>query len=127
MDSNRIEEINATIEAYIEVWNERDTERRRALIEQVWSEDGTYTDPLARCAGRASFDATVGAVQGRFPADFVFTLGPVDAHHHLARFTWELGPAGGESLVGGFDVAVFDDNGRIEAVHGFLDKVPAGL
>ena len=27
----------------------------------------------------------------------------------------------------GFDVAVFGEDGRIRAVHGFLDKVPAGL
>jgi hypothetical protein len=49
---------------------------------------------------------------------------PVDAHHDLARFTWELGPVDAEPLVIGFDVAVLSDDGRIRTVHGFLDKVP---
>ena len=38
---------------------------------------------------------------------------------------WELGPAGAEAIVVGFDVAVLAEDGRMEAVHGFLDKVPA--
>jgi hypothetical protein len=30
-----------------------------------------------------------------------------------------------EPLVVGFDVAVLTEDGRIAAIHGFLDKVPA--
>ncbi|MCW2860664.1 MAG: hypothetical protein JWP48_2372 [Actinoallomurus sp.] len=41
------------------------------------------------------------------------------------RFWWELGPQGGEAVVVGFDVAVIAQDGRIQVVHGFLDKVPA--
>ena len=41
------------------------------------------------------------------------------------RFTWGLGPADAEPLVVGFDVVVLDDEGRIDTVLGFLDKVPA--
>jgi hypothetical protein len=85
-----------------------------------------YTDPLGVAAGRDAIDATIGGVRGQFPG-FEFRLaGEVDAHHNVARFTWELGPAGGEALVVGFDVAVLDGEGRISRVHGFLDKVPAG-
>jgi hypothetical protein len=63
--------------------------------------------------------------QARFPG-FVFRLVPVvDAHHHLARFTWELGPEGGDAVVVGFDVALLAEDGRIQDVHGFLDRVPA--
>lgn len=126
MNAIRSEKTDAVIAGYIRVWNEQDADRRLELLEDLWSEEGTYTDPLAECVGRASFSDTVGAVQAQFPPDFVFTLGPLDAHHNIARFTWELGPAGAEPLVVGFDVAVLDDNGRIKAVHGFLDKVPTG-
>jgi len=51
--------------------------------------------------------------------------GPVDAHHQQARFSWGLGPADAEPLIVGFDVVVLDDDGRIDTVLGFLDKVPA--
>jgi len=67
----------------------------------------------------------IAAVQAQFPG-FVFTLlGPVDAHHGQARFTWGLGPANAEPLVIGFDVAVAAEDGRLRTVLGFLDKVPA--
>jgi hypothetical protein len=110
------------INRYLAAWNETDAAARRKLIDETWTEDGVYTDPLGVAAGRDAIDATIAAVQGQFP-DFVFTLGPVDAHHDIARFTWNLGPAGAEALVVGFDVAVIRD-GRIANIHGFLDKVP---
>jgi hypothetical protein len=110
---------------YLACWNETDAAARRSLIDELWAEDATYTDPLADVRGRDQIDATIAAVQQQF-AGFVFTPGShVDAHHDRARFTWGLGPAGGEPVVEGFDVVVLDAGGRIEAVHGFLDKVPA--
>jgi hypothetical protein len=115
------------IERYIAAWNEADPERRRELIDSLWAADGSYTDPLADVRGRDGIDAVIAAVQQQFPG-LAFSLGgPVDGHHGQARFSWHLGPAGGEPLVIGFDVAVLDGEGRIGAVYGFLDKVPAGV
>jgi SnoaL-like protein len=113
------------IAQYIESWNETDAEARRALLEALWTEDGSYVDPLVVAEGLDAIDATIAGVQQQF-AGLEFRLVPgVDAHHNLARFSWELGPAGGEAIVVGFDVAVLAEDGRLEAVHGFLDKVPA--
>ncbi len=118
-------DIQDLVERYIAVWNETDPAARRGQLEALWAEDGTYVDPLAVAEGREAFDATIAAVQAQFPG-LVFRLaGPVDAHHHLARFTWELGPADGAALAVGFDVAAVAADGRIQTVHGFLDKVPA--
>jgi hypothetical protein len=112
------------VEKYLAAWNETDPAKRRALVDEVWAEDGSYTDPLADVRGRAEIDGLIGAVQQQFPG-FVFTLGgTVDAHHGQARFTWHLGPAdAAEPVVIGFDVAVLDGD-RIGSVYGFLDKVP---
>ena len=113
------------VERYIAAWNEKDAQRRRELVDALWTENGSYTDPLADANGRAEIDGLIGAVQQQFPG-FVFTLaGPVDAHHRQARFTWGLGPEGGEALVVGSDVAVTGEDGQIVAVFGFLDQVPA--
>lgn len=112
-------------ERYLACWNETDPADRRALIEQLWAADATYTDPMVDVRGRDEIDATIAAVQQQFPG-LEFTAGTaVDAHHNLARFTWGLGPSGSAPIVEGFDVVVLDDSGQISAVHGFLDKVPA--
>ena len=112
------------IERYLAAWNETDPARRRSLVDALWAEDGSYTDPLADVRGREAIDGLIGAVQQQFPG-LVFTLGgAVDAHHGQARFTWHLGPGGGEPIVIGFDVAVLNGGGQIGSVYGFLDKVP---
>jgi hypothetical protein len=112
-------------ERYLACWNEIDAVARRKLIDDLWTEDASYTDPLVDVRGRDAIDATIAAVQAQFP-DFVFTAGaPVDTHHNQARFGWGLGPDGADPVVEGFDVVVLDDRGRIETVLGFLDKVPA--
>jgi hypothetical protein len=113
------------IERYIASWNETDPEVRHGLVAELWAAGGAYTDPMADVRGPDAIDGLIGAVQQQFPG-LVFTLGgPVDANHSQARFSWHLGPAGGEALVVGFDVVVLNAEGRIASVHGFLDKVPA--
>ncbi|OUC97577.1 nuclear transport factor 2 family protein [Streptosporangium minutum] len=115
------------VERYLATWNITDAAERRAEIDAIWAEDARYVDPLADATGRDAIDATIAAVQQQFPG-LVFTPGgEVDAHHNLARFTWNLGPEGGEAIVVGFDVAVLTEDGRIQTVHGFLDQVPAAL
>ncbi len=111
-------------ESYIALWNETDPSSRRRGVEELWSEDARYIDPMAAVQGRDAIEQTIAAVQDQFP-EFEFRLaGPVDAHHNQARFTWELGPAGGEAPIVGFDVAVTDGDGRLETVLGFLDRLP---
>lgn len=111
---------------YIATWNEPDEDARRAAIAALWAEDGTYTDPLASVAGHDGIAAVIGGARAQFPGFAFRLLGPVDGHHEIGRFSWELVPeAGGESVVEGSDVAVLDGDGRIKGVYGFLDKVPA--
>lgn len=109
---------------YIDAWNLTDPAARRAAVDELYTDDAHYIDPLADAEGKEAISATIGAVQQQFPG-FQFRLaGPVDGHHKQARFGWELGPAGESAPIVGFDVAVTDDDGRIRSVFGFLDKVP---
>ena len=111
---------------YIDSWNKRDATARRAALEQVWAENGRYTDPFVETEGLDAIDATIANAQGLFP-DFVFRLaGPVDGHHGFCRFAWELGPEGAaEAPIAGYDVAVVGPGGEFQRVVGFLDRMPA--
>ena len=115
---------NDVIERYIATWNEQDAGRRREMINEIWADDASYIDPLVVAEGRDAIDATIAGVQQQFPGLGLRLAGPVDAHHNLARFTWELAPDGAEAIVVGFDVAVLTEDGRLSNVHGFLDRVP---
>lgn len=110
---------------YIALWNETDPARRRQLLESDWVADARYVDPVMQGRGIAQIDALVGAVHQRYPG-FRFRLkGGADAHGDHLRFSWTLGPSGAEDLIEGTDFAEVD-GGRLRAVTGFLDKVPAG-
>jgi hypothetical protein len=109
---------------YIDSWNETDPAKRRLIIDELYTSDASFTDPLVDVAGPEAIDQVLAGVQGQFTG-LEFSLGPVDGHHDIARFTWSLGAAGAEEpMVVGFDVVVLDDE-KIKHVHGFLDKVPS--
>lgn len=121
-------DVAQVIDRYIAIWNEPDPGRRRDLISRTWTEEATYVDPMVAAEGHAAIGATVAAAREQFPGLEFRLAGPVDAHHDVVRFTWELGPVDDpESLVVGFDVAVQAEDGRLRQVIGFLDKVPAAL
>jgi hypothetical protein len=117
-------DVQSIVHRYIDVWNEVDPQRRRALVAEVFAEDADYTDPLAAVRGHTAIDQFVAAAQAQF-AGLEFSLaGPVDAHHAQTRFTWHLGSPGSDSPVAvGFDVAILE-NDRLRSVYGFLDKAP---
>lgn len=110
---------------YLDAWNASDEVTREEAVRSLFCEDVVYVDPLVEVSGRQQLAATMAAVRDQFP-DFDFTLsGQVDGHHGQLRFAWELGPVDGPAPIAGFDVAVLDEEGRIEQVRGFLDRVPA--
>lgn len=118
-------DFDVVVQRYLTTWNEADPAARRKAVDDLFSEDVRYIDPVAAVQGRDALDGLIGAVQAQFPG-FVFTSGgPADAHHDQGRFTWHLGLPGTEPPVIGFDVAELDADGRIRLVLGFLDKAPA--
>ncbi|MGD3111294.1 nuclear transport factor 2 family protein [Streptomyces sp. YGL11-2] len=110
---------------YIEAWNATEEGARAKAVAAAFTEDATYTDPLADVAGHEGLAAAIAGAHQQFPG-FVFRLlGAVDGHHDIARFGWELVAPDGTAPVAGFDVVRLAEDGRIRSVLGFLDRVPA--
>ncbi|MER7408850.1 MULTISPECIES: nuclear transport factor 2 family protein [Streptomyces] len=111
-------------ERYFAAWNAPDAAARAAAVAAAWAEDGSYTDPLASVRGHAELTAAIGAAREQFPGCEFRMTGGVDGHHDIARFSWDLvSTADGSSPAAGSDVVTLDADGRITAVHGFLDRV----
>lgn len=113
------------VDLYLAAWNEADPAARKQLITKLWADDGVYTDPLASVTGIDAIDQVIAGAQAQF-AGMRFARGEVlEAHHNIARFTWELIPeSGGEAVVIGFDVAAVNADEKITSVYGFIDKMP---
>ena len=115
-------DVTGLIDRYIESWNETDPARRRELVAETFTNDGTYVDPLVSGEGVEGIDAMIAGVQQQF-ADHRFELvAAPDAHHDYVRFTWQLhAPNGGGAVATGFDFGTVADDGRLSSVTGFLE------
>ena len=51
---------------YSEAWAADEAERRR-LLEVAWHEDGVYSDPVGRAAGREALVSHIAGFQEQFP------------------------------------------------------------
>ena len=110
---------------YIALWNENDASRRLQMLKAGWTTDARYADPVMQGRGHEEINTLVGAVHQRFPG-FRFALaGQADAHGDNLRFSWTLGPSEAADLIQGTDFVQVDD-GKLQSVTGFLDKVPVG-
>jgi hypothetical protein len=119
-----MDSLTELLDRYIAMWNETDPQRRRALIAQIWTEDARYVDPVSEAEGRTSIDAMVCGVHERFPGHRLRRTSEPDAHHDRVRFTWELAPEAGPTVVKGIDFAVITSQ-RLQSVTGFFDHVAA--
>ena len=105
----------------LEVFAERNPERRWAAIERTYTEDVAFLDPDEVVQGRAALSAKAQRILDGAPG-FVFApAGPVYANHDLAYLAWNFGPDGAAPVVTGTDVALVRD-GRISRVYTFLTQ-----
>jgi hypothetical protein len=109
---------------YLEIWNERDGDKRRALIAALWAADASFRDPIAAADGIAGVDQVIEGVQNRFP-DFRFRqIGKADGFGDYVRLSWGLGPDGAaDAPIKGTDFGLIEQ-GRLKDVTGFFDQLP---
>src|SRR5258705_6524168 len=114
-------DVATLINGYIATWNEKDSERRRALVQETFTDDASYLDPLMQGDGQEGIDAMIAGVQQRY-AEYRFELaqGP-DAHNDRVRFSWHLIGNGGDPVATGYDFGVLAEDGRLRSVTGFLE------
>jgi len=118
---------DSAVTRYFEAWNARDPEARAKAVAAAWTEDGTYTDPLADVLGHQEITAVIAAAHEQFPGFAFRPTGTTDGHHEVIRFSWELvSETDGSAPVAGSDVVTLDEDGRFITVVGFLDRVPDG-
>jgi hypothetical protein len=122
MDSDKI------VDDYCSAWSEADPARREAILNGVWADGATYTDPTVNVAGLAALVEHIGRVLTQYPGSRIVRTSAVDTHHSLARFAWKKVLPDGSSLPEGIDFVEFSEAGAIKRVVGFFGLlVPAGL
>jgi SnoaL-like domain len=107
-----------------DVFGENDPARRRAAIDEIWTEEGVFYDPKSGVhRGRDEIDRVAGAIKATHP-DFQYQ--PIAEPEELGnggRVQWVSGRPGEPPAYAGTDFIIVRD-GRIAALYLFFDKLP---
>jgi hypothetical protein len=107
-----------------DVFGENDAARRRAAIDEIFTEDCVFYDPSRGVyRGREEIDRVAGVIRATHP-DFRYQ--PIAAPEELGnggRVRWVSGRPGEAPVYAGTDFIVARD-GRIAALYLFFDKLP---
>jgi hypothetical protein len=107
-----------------EVFGEADATRRRAAIQELYTEDCVVLLATGRYVGHAALDQVAAALRARHPS-FVYTPHrPPQAVQDGGRLAWGSGPQGEPPRYTGVDVIMVRDR-KIAALWVFLDSPPA--
>jgi hypothetical protein len=106
-----------------DVFGENDPARRRAAIDEIFTEDCVFYEPRGVHRGRDEIDRVAGAIKATHP-DFRYQ--PIAGPEELGnggRIRWVSGRPGEAPAYAGTDFLIAQD-GRIAAVYLFFDKLP---
>jgi hypothetical protein len=106
----------------LEVFNERDSARRRATIEHVYADDIRWTDDDGVTTGRGALDAKAAELQAKLGDLQLIPAGPVYQTLGLGYLAFQLVRPGSSAPEGsGFDVAIVR-NGFIVELYTVLTE-----
>lgn len=103
----------------LEVFGERDPDKRRKAIVATYTDDVVAFDPDGQVAGYDELDAKVQQILDGAPGLEFRADGDVYSAGGLHYLGWALGPAGAEPVARGADAAFVRD-GRISQLYTFL-------
>ena len=107
-----------------DVFGENDPARRRAAIDEIFTEDCVFYDPFGGVyRGREEIDRIAGSVKATHP-DFRYQpIAEPEELGNAGRVKWIEGRPGEAPAYAGTDFIIARD-GRIGAVYLFFDKLP---
>jgi SnoaL-like domain len=107
-----------------EVFGEGDVARRRAAIEELYTDDCVLYAPPGVFVGHNALDKFAGDLRATHPHFVYVPHGAPQALHNAGRLAWGSGPRGGKPDYTGTDVIIVRDD-KIAALYVFLDRSPS--
>ena len=106
-----------------DVFGENDAARRRAAIDEIFTEDCVFCEPRGVYRGRDEIDRIAGGIKATHP-DFRYQpIAEPEELGNAGRIQWVSGRLGEAPAYAGTDFIIARD-GQIAAVYLFFDKLP---
>ena len=106
-----------------DVFGENDPARRRAAIDEIFTEDCVFYEPRGVYRGRAEIDRVAGAIKAIHPDSRYQPIAEPEELGNGGRIQWVSGRPGEAPAYAGTDFIIARD-GRIAALYLFFDKLP---
>lgn len=117
-------DVGEVVAGYLAAWRTTDETDRRAVLERVWAEHGSYTDPMSHLEGREALVKHIGNFHRSMDGHRLVLASGIDHHGSHLRFAWEMtGPDGGVRL-DGIDFGELTDDGKLWSIVGFFGPLP---
>ena len=107
-----------------EVFGEGDAARRRAAIEELYTNDCVLYVPPGVFVGHDALDKFAGDLRATHPHFASTPHGEPQAPHKAGRLAWRSGPREEKPDYTGLDVIIVRDD-KIAALYVFLDSMPS--
>jgi hypothetical protein len=121
------EALEALVATYCQAWSEPDRSVRARLLDQVWADDGTYTDPtVEKVAGRSALIDHIGDFLQQNPGARIVPATATDSHHAKLHFGWKMVLPDGTVPLQGVDYGELATDGKISRIVGFFTAPAAG-
>ncbi|OMQ07986.1 VOC family protein [[Flexibacter] sp. ATCC 35103] len=105
--------------AHIAIWSEYDSQKRKVLIDKLYSTDFRLTDPNGIVVGRDALNEFITELLAKYPG-YTFTVdGSIETHHNVIKFNWNFGPKDNPAKIKGTDVLI-TQTGSINSLLVFI-------
>lgn len=106
------------------IFGEGDAARRRAVAEEILTEDAIFVEPHGVFRGRDEIVRISGVIRATHPTFKYTPIAPAEnLHDQAGRLKWVAGPLGEPPAYAGTDFIV-TKGGRIAALYVFFDGQP---
>ncbi|WP_330443348.1 VOC family protein [Flavobacterium sp. C4GT6] len=113
-------DIEALAKKHLDIWTEKNAEKRNESIKKVYKEDVEIVDPFFVINGHSNLNDFIEDLQKKHP-DFDFSLAqPIESHNNIARLFWQFGTENKPDTITGQDIFVIE-NGKIKSLYIFID------
>ena len=109
----------ASLNAMMEMWNERDMTQIRARLDAIMDPNVEFCDPLHHIHGLDAFEAMVVKFRQDYPRAELSRTTRIDQHHDRYRYEWLI-VQDGKTVLPGFDVTQIRADGKILRIDGFF-------
>jgi SnoaL-like domain len=115
------EHLEGIVNAFVDAWNERDSDKRTELLNASFAPDASLRDPFSVVVGRDEINDYIATAHASGSPGRLERSGPVQA---AIPFGWRVRHTSGEAVTSGTNYAELSLEAKLRSVVGFWDVLP---